>query len=150
MSDLALSAMRAGWVCAVDVGISYHAQAWFLDGVLRQARLLNYVEPITNGVEPFRLYIEVATPRESDGRKKLREVNALNRSAGRLGALHPSPQYWLPEEWKGQLSKERDHRRTLNKRLSDVELLLLPKSKAELKHVLDAVGIGLRAVGRRR
>lgn len=146
--------MQWPYLIACDVGVKYYAQAVFRDGVLEQARLVDQVQPVRidwcGAVErEWRLVIEVATPRERDGKTKIREVNALNRSAGRLGALHPSPEFKLPEEWKAQLPKAKDQRRTLEECLTEDELKVLPKSKAELKHVLDAVGLGLFALGRR-
>lgn len=133
-------------LCAVDVGVKYHAEAWFSStGVLCNARLVKNVEPIACG---GRLVIECATVRAQDGAVKKREVDALNRAAGRLGALHPAPEYQLPEAWKGQTSKAIDQARAL-KRLTEVERALLPLKKGELLHVLDAVSMGLRAVGRK-
>lgn len=144
-------------VTGVDVGVKYHARALvtrFNGGpwLLHSADLVQGVEPIKvdAGGCPYtwRLVIECATVRRADGHTKKREVDALNRAAGRIGAAHPSPEFRLPEQWKGQLKKPVDHARTLE-RLSPAELAVLPKSKAELKHVLDAVGIALKAVGRR-
>ena len=145
-------------LCAVDTGVKYRAEAWFQnigDGpVLYRAALVPGIEPIWPGVSvPWlptdRLVIECATVRRQDGHTKRKEVDALNRAAGRLGALHPNPTYLKVEEWKGQLSKKVDHERTISK-LSDQELLVLKGMKAaQLKHVLDAVGIGLRVLGRR-
>lgn len=132
-------------LCAVDVGIAYHAEAWFdSGGILCCARLVNDCEPIKSG---GRLVIECATVRARDGATKKREVDELNRAAGRLGALHPAPEFFLPEAWKNQLSKKISHARTL-KRLFEPEHVKLPMKRSELLHVLDAVGLGLKVLGR--
>lgn len=130
---------------AVDTGVKYHARAVFKDGVLGRAELIKDVGPI---ICSGRLVIECATVRRQDGHTKRKQVDELNRAAGRLGALHPTPEFWQVETWKGQVPKRIDHERTL-KVLTEAERAVLPKSKAELLHVLDAIGIGLRALGRR-
>lgn len=145
-------------VTGVDVGVKYYARATMhLDHVngawrLRSADLVQDTEPLRMDCAglpyKWRLVIERATVRQRDGHTKKREVENLLLAAGRLGAMHPSPEFQLPEEWKGQLKKKLDHKRTLE-RLSPDEIAILPKSKAELKHVLDAVGIAMKAVGRR-
>ena len=144
-------------VTGVDVGLKYHARAtmkkteggyWRLhDAVL--AKEIGPLEMECDGL-PFewRLIIECATTRPRDGATKKKEVDALNRAAGRLGALHPCPVFLLPEQWKNQTPKKIDQERTLAA-LSPEEKTLLPTKKAELRHVLDAVAIALKAVGRR-
>lgn len=142
------------WLCACDVGIKYHAEAWFEDGRLHEAKLVHGVGSLRSpeGLswrEGDRLVIECATVRKADGASKKKEVDALNRAAGRLGALHPNPEFMLPEAWKGQLPKKISHTRTLAL-LTEAERAILPSKKSELLHVLDAVGLGLRALGRRQ
>lgn len=137
-------------LCSVDVGVKYHARAWFADGVLSSADLVKDVDPVLApvGGHEWDLVIECATVRQRDGMTKKREVDALNRAAGRLGANHPSPIYKLPEEWKGNLPKKVDQQRTLAALIPE-ELACLPTSKAELHHILDAIGLGLKTMGRR-
>jgi hypothetical protein len=137
------------YIVGVDVGIAYYAVASIRDGVLWRAELVHSTEPLRLGDASARLVIECATVRKEDGHTKKREVDALNRAAGRLGALHPAPEYVLPEKWKAQVSKTLDQKRTLAL-LSPAEIAILPRLKKELVHVLDAVGIALWACGRKR
>lgn len=133
-------------IIGVDTGVEYHAEAWVQDGTLVRAVLIPDNRPITGPAD--RIVIECATVRRADGHTKKREVDALNRAAGRLGANFVKPAYVLPEEWKGQVPKKIDHQRTLAL-LSAEEVKVLPQRKSELLHVLDAVGIALWACGRK-
>lgn len=132
------------------MGVEYHARAYLKDGVLCAADLVRDVDPVFSPVRigTWRLVIERAHARPEDGRTKLREVDALNLAAGRVGAFHPKPEFVTASQWKGSVSKTIDQARTLAL-LSPEERSVLPKSKAELKHVLDAVGIALWAAGRK-
>lgn len=138
-------------IVGVDTGVKYHAEACLHNGVLTHAALIGNVETLPRPSFHFgdwRLVIECATVRRQDGHTKKREVDALNRAAGRLGAMHPAPEFILPEVWKGQTPKAIDHKRTLEL-LTPTERALLPTKKTELVHVLDAVGIALWAAGRK-
>lgn len=67
-----------------------------------------------------------------------------------LGALQLTKVHFcLPKEWKGQVEKQAMVRR-IEKRLRDGEYgrVDLPKNKARQTDVWDAIGIGLRYVGR--
>lgn len=139
-------------IVGVDMGVKYHAlAALHEDGTLWLAALIPHVEALlspTGRGDNWRLVIERAHARPEDGRTKLREVDALNLAAGRVGARHPAPEFVTTSQWKGSVSKAIDQERTLSL-LSPKEREILPKSKAELKHVLDAVGIALWAAGRK-
>jgi hypothetical protein len=142
-------------IVGVDTGVKYHARALVIDGRLLRSEHVQSCEPIARPWEAagaprgeWRLVIECAHARPEDGRIKLREVDALNRAAGRLGALHPAPEFVTASQWKGSTSKKLDHARTLAL-LTDAERRLLPTKQSELVHVLDAVGIALWACGRK-
>lgn len=69
-----------------------------------------------------------------------------------VGGLCDSVRFAFPREWKGQMPKDVSHR-LIDKRLSEAEKEVrdtLPKAKTILHNGLDAIGIGLWAVGRFR
>jgi hypothetical protein len=67
-------------------------------------------------------------------------IGAFASNIGTLDLVRPS-------EWKGAVPKEIDHKRTLDM-LMEKEKEVIKKKKSS--HVLDAIGLGLWALGRRK
>ncbi len=135
---------------SIDPGVDYFAWACFRGGALESCALEADRGPRAWAMSqtwPELGVIEMPARRYRESIRE-RDVFELARAAGELGGLFPYRVYVTPADWKGQLSKKIDQDRTL-KALTPAELALLPKQKSALKHVLDAIGIGLKRLGRR-
>lgn len=128
---------------AIDPGVDYLAWAIFDTGHLTRAELRRddlCCAGVSFGVieAPSRAFDDV---RESD-------IFDLAIAAGEIGRGFRHRLYVTPQTWKGQVPKAIHQRAHIWPKLSETERALLPTKKTELKHVLDAVGIGLWYLGR--
>ena len=159
---------------AVDPGIRACGIAMFVGGTLQDADLVKSAAPVGDPT-PTRcaamaeavlerawgwwyvesLVVEWPQVYRAGRAKRGADPNDLLLLAGVCGALATTSKVnalaaFLPREWKGTLSKEIACARVLARLSAEergvVDLLGLPKSS--IHHVLDAVGIGLHAVGR--
>lgn len=92
-------------------------------------------------------------PREVNPNSILTLARTAGECAGLLRARGMSVTYVTPNDWKGSTRKETSHQRILA-RLSAGETQILALAfrdvaKSKQHNVLDAVGIGLYAAGRR-
>jgi len=104
-------------------------------------------------IAPDEIAIEVPEIYKKDGMKKKKSLMKLDFYAGfACGALYVPGTIitrYLPKEWKGQVPKDIMAPRILGK-LSPTELqnLTLPGFKTMDHDIIDAVGIGLKHLGR--
>lgn len=132
---------------AIDPGVDYFARATFRGGQLDAVCIIQ--------CDPFKLIRRegstVVIERPLRKFKGVRESDQfrLACAAGEIAASYEHRVYLAPAEWKGQVPKDIHHKHHVLPALEPAELAILPKKKGELKHILDAVGIGLRYLGRR-
>ena len=127
------------WSC--DPGVAYAAWAVWAE-----------IELVGTGLDPIGEFVPQAglvqllvieKPQVyKNARARSSDLVDLAVSTGRIAAPYENVVYYLPREWKGQTPKGIHHARIVSA-LSEYERRALPKRKGELKHVLDAVGIGL-------
>lgn len=137
---------------SADPGVKYVAYALWADRKLASTGLV----PL-EGFEPFtpdtRHLIVLEKPQVyRHARARSADLVDLAISAGRIEGMFSRAVWYLPREWKGQVPKKIHHPRILAQ-LTDREKSCLPSKKGELKHILDAVGLGLyhmRAIGVKR
>lgn len=133
-----------GNIIAVDPGVDYFAAARFGGGgmALRNVWLL----PIGCSCPFWADQLVIEKPRfRPQGRERKEDVMDLGISAGRIAEkFQCKSEVWVdPVTWKGTLSKAIHHPRIL-RALSETELAVLcGHSKGDLKHIMDAVGLGL-------
>lgn len=131
---------------AFDPGVKYFAWAVFRGGALDAAGLSN--KSPRDWVWPGISFAIVECPESQFSQEtRERDIYALARAAGEIGIQFPERLYVAPSRWKGQIPKEIHHPRIVSQ-LDEFERKTLPTKKTELKHVLDAVGIGLWYLGR--
>lgn len=134
---------------SADPGVKYVAYAMWLGSSLGATGMsaLGGFSPMTRDLivlEKPQVY------RNSPARNA--DIVDLAMAAATIGAQFKEVVWYLPREWKGQIPKTIHHRR-IRGQLTDLEHRALPIKKSELKHVLDAVGIGLyhmQAIGVKR
>lgn len=132
---------------SIDPGVEYYACAVW-DSRLRAVGLSPITAPLP--VVDHELVIEKpqvyrhAKARNSD-------IVDLAVAAGRIAAQGEDAVYWyLPRVWKGQVPKKVHHER-ICAALTETERTVLDGwTKRDLKHILDAVGLGLYHLGRLR
>lgn len=136
---------------SIDPGVEYYARASWESGELYSVDVLPIHHRFHFGtslvIEIPQIYSERSTGRARKARKA--DVRDLILAAGRIIDRYENVIKVEPREWKGQLDKKTDHDRTLAA-LTDAERALLSgKTKEQLGHILDAVGIGLKHLWRR-
>jgi len=148
---------------AIDPGVKLMAMAEFLRDELQAVHVFrgDSLEETTRSLAQFRdareLRLVIEKPVIYDPRKWKGDPNDLIRealAAGAAAACFPngSLSYIRPADWKGQRKKPIDNRYTLALLNSDERELLdgVNLLRSLMHNVLDAVGIGLWAVGRRK
>lgn len=147
---------RVRVVLAIDPGAD---QGWaiFENGTLTACGLGE--PPLTSA--PSRIVLErpMIYPHGRQ-RARPRDVITLALRAGEAGghygrAFGVAPEYFEPDEWKGGPVSKQAHHPRIWKRLSDAEGRVVSVSAGRLAlgkqhNVLDAIGIGLFALGRNR
>lgn len=149
--------MSKGSLLAIDPGENTGG-AYFVDGALVWCDLLSLINGTHRAVTADHLAIEVMYIRPDDLKgesaavvaKRMNDLLSVNLCAGQwiqsVNAQHT--RRLKPHEWKGGLSKERHHPRVLDA-LAPAERALIPRlAEYKLHNVLDAIGIGLFALGR--
>ena len=136
----------------VDPGVNYFAWAgWLRDGTLRACGLWSAKDDLPIPFLEFdgrEVIVEVPGRRWRGTEKDVLQLaTAAGYYAGVLsrGGAH---RFVEPSQWKGQVPKEVHHPRIVAA-LAPEEQARLPVKKGALVHVLDAVGIGLWALGRK-
>ena len=146
---------------AIDPGAKHLGWARFVDGVLSTCGLSKasmpgaHADNVCEGSKhdrPDVVIVEQMSPRDLPNEADLLRVTETGCYVA--GTLQPSTFRLVPARtWKGSVPKDIHHRRVRAK-LSPVELARLERGlegvAPRLQHnVLDAVGIGLYAVGRK-
>jgi len=140
-------------IVAVDPGKSHYAWALLrLDGVLHACHKQRF-EDLERARMGFRNHILCAVPigkikiqiavesQQIDDRTcPGRDLIPLAQAAGAIASAWPGAEMITPAQWTGGKKKASRHE-ALKKTLTEDELALLPKTKGELKDVLDAVGL---------
>lgn len=129
-----------------DPGVKYFAWAHWTQGALTACGLYRdspyYWRP-TIGVAVIECPV-----RKFDADTREKDIFDLARAAGEIGSRYRERIYVSPSKWKGQVPKGIHQEHHILPKLTPGEHTLLPKKKTELKHVLDAIGIGLWYLGR--
>jgi hypothetical protein len=149
-------------VYAVDPGVDYYAVASFLDGLLIAVNTRQVAEEWSAYYLPSQSLLVIEEPQiierakgTRQGAARKRDVANLLISTGRVIEKYASRgvrvETRTPAQWKGQLPKKIDHERT-REALTPDELRIIDsvRTKEERGHLLDAVGIGLVYLWRRR
>lgn len=129
---------------SVDPGVHQSYVATFVDGALR------CLSTGSAPLGPFEGRLVCEVPEVYAGKFE-RDLINLALAAGRVCALHPSPEYVRPAAWKGSVPK-RVHNARVISMLSDNERKIVYDYPiaASLRHnLIDSVGIGLWALDRK-
>lgn len=137
---------------AIDPGVQACGVAWFSrKGELERAEYV-HVSSIGALCSPFeKLIIEMPRIYPGSGQRKgdlndlLDLAAVVGRCEQRLGPL--ASRRVFPAQWKGQVPKKIMNARVLGK-LSPDEQDRIKRAGAKTHNVLDAIGIGLWALGR--
>lgn len=149
--------MAKGSLIAIDPGENTGG-AYFVNGALVWADLLSLINGTHRTVTADVLAIELpfARPDDFTGQsaavvaKRMNDLFSVNVCAGKwiMSVNAPHTRHLYPHVWKGGLSKERHQPRILEA-LTPIERALIPKlADYKLHNVIDAIGIGLFAIGR--
>jgi len=131
---------------SIDPGVKYYACAYWDEQALVALRMAPIDEPIEPGehelvLEKPQVYRH-AKARNSD-------LVDLAVSAGRIAGQGRAGVHWyLPRVWKGQLPKVVHQARIAATLTAHEQIVLYGWKKGELKHLLDAIGLGLYHLGR--
>lgn len=125
-----------GWD-SYDPGVAYYARAHWCGAQLIACGL----HPIGEVVHASLGVIEMPQVWKN-GKARKSDVLNLTFAAGRLADRCEDHVLYWPVSWKGNVPKKVHHEQILAC-LTEYERTLLPKKKGELKHVLDAIGVGL-------
>ena len=82
-------------------------------------------------------------------RARKKDVADTLFAAGRIADRYTKHVTVTPAQWKGQLTKAQDHERTRAALTADELLCIQGLKKADLGHIMDAIGIGLKFLWRR-
>jgi len=147
-----------GIVLSIDPGTKAIGWAYWVNGKLSDcgiARGKNWIESVEDlpRIEVSRLVVEDQQIYKSSP-VDAHDLLAVARVVGAVVVLYDAASVKLvrPSEWKGQVPKVVCNRRTIE-RLSEAERDILtrkPYGKTLLHNLLDAVGIGLWELKRRR
>lgn len=131
----------------VDPGVDYFAWARWYDRTLTACGVWRAGAAWPVNVDG-RVIVEVPDRRWRGTERDVMDLAAAaGFYAGRLSTGGAGHTFVTPQAWKGQVPKTIHHTR-IRAALGDAEVAHLPRAKGELVHVLDAVGIGLWALGR--
>lgn len=146
-------------ILAVDSGANLGWALFDQDGPLRNCGFKNLFDAINLfGPDTVRRII-IERPHTGRTRARARDIITLAIRAGEVGGVlrylttqagkTVEPEYIEPQRWKGQLPKKRCNDLVEAKLFIQEKSLLNKIKPLSAKHnVLDAVGIGLYAVGR--
>lgn len=149
--------MAKGSLIAIDPGENTGG-AYFVDGALVWCDLLSLLNGTHRAVHADHLAIEVMFIHPDDlkgqsaavAAKRMNDLLSVNIHVGQwiTSVNAPHVRRLKPYEWKGGLTKERHHPRILDA-LKPAERNLIPRlAEYKLHNVIDAIGIGLYALGR--
>jgi hypothetical protein len=129
---------------SIDPGVKYLAEAIWDGHTLTKCRLVKMGEPKTPAdmavIEKPQVY-KMAAARSAD-------IVDLAIAAGIISSYYPRTVWRLPASWKGQVPKPIHHQRILQQLTPQEKDLLVGLTKGELKHIMDAIGLGLVHTGR--
>lgn len=132
---------------AIDPGVRYFAAACLEQGTLKGCFMGKPWGANPLLVQASELVIEKPQV-YAHARARNSDLVDLAIAAGQIARDHPRVNWYLPREWKGQTPKA-VHRERIRACLSQDELRLMACwSKGKLLHLWDAVGLGLKYVGR--
>jgi hypothetical protein len=150
---------------AIDPGVHACGVAYFVDGKLIRA---GYVKSdkksaasasnMANEIRTWALSMSVddcvvELPQVYDRRHSKGDPNdliALATICGAISCQFPRVRFVLPKEWGGQVRKEIKNARAWAKLTTEEQgRVNFPSAKSLRHNVLDAVGIGIFAIGRR-
>lgn len=140
---------------AIDPGVHRCGVAFFMDGQLQLAEYQENSYLFGNEWETSRSYrnVVVEMPRIYPGAQQRKgDLNDLLNLAAVVGRVEEKFKTAVvsrvfPQKWKGQVPKQVMNARVLSK-LSDVERARILSVGAKDHNTIDAVGIGLWALGR--
>jgi hypothetical protein len=130
---------------AYDPGVTYCAQARFVDGALVLCRILPSIDGVRDcGVIDTCVVERVVTRgAHSNDNIKAQDLLDLAWASGIIAAQYPNRVMQRPPT----VPKEIWHAR-VESYLNGNEIVLLPKLKTHRKHVLCAIGAGMKYLGR--
>lgn len=134
---------------SVDPGVKYYALAeWDRLGACLIGVAVFDLTPAVH-VGDAHLVIERAVVYKTGTvRARTSDIEDLLIATGRIIERYGSHTLVRPAEWKGQVPKKIHHARILEKLTLAEKELLKSLTKGALKHIMDAIGIGLRFLGR--
>ena len=130
---------------SIDPGVAYYAEATWVGRSLDTARLVKNTDPVVWSVNAFVIESQYLDRR---GAARTDDVIALAQAAGRIAANYPDARWVLPGLWKGGVPKSAHQKRIRAVLTSEEGDKLAGMNKGTLKQVLDAIGLGLWALGR--
>lgn len=143
-----------GILISIDPGVKYYAWATWVSGRLTNAGADILADDFQRCAVVDTLVVEkpqVYQTRSAKGPAS--DLIDLAISVGRIIVTHPHDQLLtpLPREWKGQIPKAVHHTRiamALTEAEKKIVLDACDKNKSRTKDIMDAVGLGLWALGR--
>lgn len=135
---------------SIDPGVVYCACAWWFDKALDEVDIVHretWVQDLRH--DGYGTMAIIERPQiYRHGKAKTKDVEGLLIASGEIASQFDQVVWYRPAMWKGQQSKTAHHKK-IRAALTQEELKVLEKrSKTELKHILDAVGLGLFHLGR--
>lgn len=130
---------------AIDPGVDYYAVATFVGPALMSACVIPIAD-ISRVDRP--LVIELAQIYQRSGVRQA-DIADLLFATGYIAAHYKGGiRKVRPAEWKGQVPKKIHHPRIKQSLVTHERAIIDGMNKGDLKHVMDAIGIGLFACGR--
>jgi hypothetical protein len=130
---------------SIDPGVHYFAEAIWDERLLFSVRLVQ-----GDTAAPTDLAViekpQVYAPGHTRARSS--DIVDLAIAAGRISKTFPRTEWVRPAQWKGQVPKRIHHERVRSAMTEHELSLLLRLTGGELKHIMDAIGIGLVHLGR--
>ncbi len=133
---------------SVDPGVSYYARARWEESHLVSVSLepikstgdLPYEELLRGGLQ----LVVMELPREhGSSQAQANDILDLAFAAGLVCGRYYSHVTYTPGTWKGQVPKAVHHPKIMASLTQDEKKLLAGLTKTSLKHIMDAVGLGL-------
>ncbi len=129
---------------AIDPGVEYWAWARFVGGCLVKVGMDCHDPSPRFRLECTPLTVVIEMPQTyRNGKARSKDVDNLIFSAGAIAARYQDVVQYTPNEWKGQVEKEIHQPRILKALECSERKILAGLKKKDLKHILDAVGLGL-------
>lgn len=134
---------------SIDPGVEYLALArWERTGLDAVSYLTRHVWSSLRGHYPRYIAVIERPQIYRHGKAKTKDVEGLLIASGEIASQFDQVVWYHPAMWKGQQSKTAHHKK-IRAALTQEELRVLDgRGKEELKHILDAVGLGLFHLGR--